>query len=301
MSLLNMASDGMPNVLLVLFRCLLVKGSMDEAKLVDICAPASVCRQDRAKSTINTWVKLGFFDRDGDDVRLSPKLPAAVLDRKSGEAALRSVLRELVLREDNNDPFWGSEGIKASDFTRGLAWCLAMDPLRLHGNGYDAVNRLELDTLPEGVEVFRNDTRWNGFKTWAVFLGFGWAARFPKSGTLVVDPAPAIRDALPGIFAGAAELTQRDFIKRLAAKLPILDGGSYRAKVQDKLDRGQWPQPQSGTASASLSLGLLRLKFEGAIDFDDRADPAAGRMVLTGRDGRTVTSLSHVLFAGGRP
>lgn len=301
MSLLNMTSDGMPNVLLALYRYLLANGPTPEAKLIDVCAPDIVCRQDRAQSTVNTWAKLGLFARGEADVRLSPDLTTPVRDRKSGEAALRPVLRELIFRPDNNEPFWGSEGVRAADFTRGLAWCLAMDPLRLHGNGYDPVNRLELETLPADLEVFRNDTRWNGFKAWAVFLGFGWQARFPKAGTLVVDPAPAIRDTLPAIFAGTTELDQRDFLTHLRERIPVLDGGGYRAEVEGSLNRSVWTGPGAGELSASLSLALVRLKDEGAIDFADRADPAAGRAVFRGRGGRQLASVSHVLYAGGRP
>src|SRR4051794_34248822 len=42
MSLLNMASDGMPNVLLALYRYLLAEGPTPEAKLIAACAPAVV-------------------------------------------------------------------------------------------------------------------------------------------------------------------------------------------------------------------------------------------------------------------
>lgn len=301
MSLLNMTSDGMPNVLLALYRYLLANGPTPEAKLIDVCAPDVVCRQDRAQSTMSTWAKLGLLARDDGEVRLAPDLPAAVRDRKAGEAALRPVLRGLVFRPDNNQPFWGSEGVRSADFTRGLAWCLAMDPLRLHGNGYDPVNRLELDTLPADLEVFRNDTRWNGFKAWAVFLGFGWQARFPKAGTLVVDPAPAIRETLPVIFAGETELDQRVFLTRLRERLPVIDGGSYRMEVEGNLTRSVWSGPAANELSVSLSLALLRLKNEGGIDFADRADPAAGRVLLRGRGGRQLASVSHVLHTGGRP
>lgn len=301
MSLLNMETDGMPNVLIVLYRYLLAKGLTSEDKLIAVCAPDNVCNQKRAKGTVNTWTKLGLFVRSENNVRLSQDLPTAVKDSDSGETALRRVLRELIFRSENNDPFWGSEGVRAADFTRGLSWCLAMDPLRLHGNGYDPVNRLELATLPNDLEVFRNDTRWNGFKAWAVFLGFGWQARFPKAGTLVVDPAPAIHDTLPEIFADATELDQREFLSRLSDRIPVLDGGCYRADVEGKLNRSIWSGQNAGDLSTSLSLALLRLKNEGAIDFANLADPSAGRAVLRGRGGRQLESVSHVLYKKGRP
>ena len=43
MSLLNMTSDGMPNVLLALYRYLLANGPTPEAKLIDVCMPPTWC------------------------------------------------------------------------------------------------------------------------------------------------------------------------------------------------------------------------------------------------------------------
>lgn len=287
-----MPSDGMPNVLLALYRYLRAEGATPQPKLLDVCAPAVVCQQDRAAHSLNTWAKLGLFAEDGAGrACLTPDAPRE-------ESRLRAALRALVFRGDNNEPFWGSKGVRASDFTRGLAWCLAMDPIRLHGQGYKAVNELELDTLPGDVEVFRNDTRWNAFKTWALFLGFAWQSRYPKKYTLVVDPAPAIRDALPAVFGSANDLTHRDFLDRLREQLPVLDGGTYRLAVEEKLLAGRWLRPNAGELSASLSLSLQRLKFEGVIAFENFADPAAGRVTLTGRNGRPTDPVSHVIFKG---
>ena len=292
-----MENDGMPNVLLALYRYLLAEGPTPEAKVLAVCAPEVVCNPKRAKGTLNTWVKLGLLDRDdADRVRLARQLPQA-----KDEANLSGVLRALVLHPDNNEPFWGQEGVKAADFTRGLAWCLAMDPWRLHGQGYPPVERLELDTLPADREIFRNDTRWNGFKAWAPLLGFAWLAGIPKKGTLMIDPAPAIRAELPAVFAGEGELTQNVFLERLRDRLPVLDGGAYRTQVEAELDRKAWTPPPPGARSASLSLALLRLKNEGRIDFADKADSPTGRVRLVGRGGKELATATHVLHKGGRP
>jgi hypothetical protein len=297
MSLLNKASDGLPNVLLALYRYLLAEGPTPVAKVLAVCAPDVVCDPKQARYTLNTWVEFGLFTRDSDDrVRVAKRLP---------EARLWAELRAVVLHPENNEPFWGQDGeerARAADFTRGLAWCLAMDPWRLHQcDGAKGVERLALDTLPAGVKVFQNDTRWPGFKAWAPVLGFGWLAGFPKKGALVIDPTPAVRDELPGVFAGAGELTQNVFLERLRDRLPVLDGGTYRRDVEQAIDRRAWTPPPPGAVSASLSLALLRLKNEGRIDFADRADAPTGRARLLGRGGKEVAAVTHVVHLGGRP
>jgi hypothetical protein len=83
--------------------------------------------------------------------------------------------------------------------------------------------------------------------------------------------------------------------------IPVLDGGCYRADVEGKLSRSIWSGQNAGDLSTSLSLALLRLKNEGAIDFANLADPSAGRAVLRGRGGRQLESVSHVLYKKGRP
>ncbi len=297
MSLLNKASDGMPNVLLALYRYLTEHGPTPEAKVLAVCAPEVVCNPAQAKYTLNTWVKLGLFER-GEDAKVW-------VAKRVPEARLWAELRVIVLRPENNEPFWGQDGeerARTADFTRGLAWCLAMDPWRLHQcDGAKGVERLALDTLPAGVKVFQNDTRWPGFKAWAPLLGFGWLTGFPKKGTLMIDPAPAIRAELPAVFGGAGELTQDQFLLRLRDRLPVLDGGTYRTQVETELDRRAWTPPPPGALSASLSLALLRLKNEGRIDFADKADTPTGRVRLAGRGGKQLATATHVLDKGGRP
>ena len=156
------------------------------------------------------------------------------------------------------------------------------------------MDELELFTLPRTVEIFRNDTRWNGFRVWARFLGFAWQARYPKKPALVVDPTPAIRDALPSLFGASTNLKQKVFFSRLSERLPVLDGGTYRRMVEEQLLHGRWHQPRQGELSASLSLALRRLEFEGTIRFEYNDDPAAGGVTLTGRDGHQIPNTKRV-------
>jgi len=298
MSLLNTANDGMPNVLVAICRYLAYAGPVPASRVIEVCAPEPFCSPGRARHTLNTWLKLGFLTTDDQDRIALPKHVSRYADL---EAGLHGELRRRVLAPKNNEPFWGSEGVLSADFTRGLAWCLAIDPWRLHGNGWDGVNQLELETLPREREIFRNDTRWNGFRYWAVFLGFGWLSRYPKRGALVVDPTLAIRQSLSAVFAGTRQLSQRSFLDRLRDELPVLDGGAYRLKVERQLNPTAWSSPGPGELSTSLSFAMRRLAVDGTLTLEDLADSPEGRATLTGRAGRTLGRFSHVALAGGAP
>jgi hypothetical protein len=161
--------------------------------------------------------------------------------------------------------------------------------------GHTDVQRLEVAQLRNHA-AFTNDTRWAGFKSWAVFLGFGWICRYPND-ALVIDPTSAVRDVLPQVFEGSRELRQAVFFTRLAEILPVLDGGDFRTRVEQKIDRSVWSGVGPDHVSSSLSRALNRLHDCGEVTLDQRAD--AEKRNLVGRNWRNVRSVSHVVWKGG--
>jgi hypothetical protein len=132
-----------------------------------------------------------------------------------------------------------------------------------------------------------NDNRWRAFRFWACSLGFAWVD--PK-GNLVPDPTPAVRDAAPAIAGKSRELSAREFVDKLADAVPVVDMGRYREFVESSWRR---PPPEQRRLSAPLTDALERLRIDGQLVFDDRAD--APRM--TRADGSTF---SHVRFGAKR-
>jgi hypothetical protein len=312
MSLLNRPSSGLPNVLIVLYRCVLVHGPLPRSRLLSLCGPpaATDAKAKMPQKTLTTWRKLGLFEvRDDDTVRLSPALQPAARDPATGPGRLPDTLRELVLRPENNANLWGRDdgpeaddpdaptGVRAADFTRGACWCLSMYP-RLPRETtvrrmWDGVDGLQQATLEPGYSAFVNDTRWAGFAAWAPFLGFGWSA---VSRPLVVDPTNAIRHELTAVFGEETRLTQRQFLDRLVDRLPILDGGAFRQDVEARFLPGRWERPREGVLSESLSAALERLSAAGVLDLEDRADTE--RRTLSGPGGRQTRTFSHVVLRG---
>jgi hypothetical protein len=294
-SILNRPSDGLLTVLLALRRALVAYGPQPEARLLELCAPPSiVAKPDMARRTMTRWTQLGFFEEVEGQFQLHKQIANVGTDDLDG---LRMAVLRLVLAPTNNpllasDPDSDIERSLASDCTRAIAWAMAQDPYSFQGIvGHPAAEALETH---QGVEprLFRNDTRWFGFKDWAPFLGMA----FPSSrGSIVLNPAYAVRAVLNEVFANTRELALELFMARLAEQLPVLDGGSYRLIVDAQVSR-PWRIHRDNEISPSLSAALLTLEASGNIRLEPRSD--APQRILLGRGGNQVRSISHVVRLG---
>ena len=280
MSLLNLASDGLPNILVTLAATLQrARKSLTRADLLARVAPEGVANEDgkMARQTLNRWLELGLFVESNDSVRLAQPLESAVNDEAALLGAVREAARRCALSEGNNPDLWAHREAKAADLTRSLAWLLAQDVYRFSFSDIEALEAAQIaDT---NSRLMRNDTRQNGLKYWSHFLGF---VREPGGGE--IDPTCAIRESLARCITGGEGMPATDFIRNLADELPVLDGGRWRLAVEDRLERHALPTLADGQLSTALSRAMLQFNMEGLLIFENRAD--VGRsIVLTGRDG----------------
>jgi hypothetical protein len=293
MSILNRPSDGLPSVLVALRNALVAFGPQTDSRLLELAAPTSVLtdgKPDMARKTLTRWKQLGFFEQADEVVTLSHSISAVPVDDLDG---LRKAVLRLILSPENNAILEreGKEevdGSRAEDLTRALAWALAQDPYSFPAV-YDGGG--ELLQRHQGIKppVFVNDTRWQGFAEWAVFVGTAWVG----SKVLVPSPAFAVRSMLNEVFRKSKELPQADFFERLAVCLPIVDGGKYRELVERQI-AVPWKKQLANEISPSLSSALLTLEAEGTLRLELRSD--APMRMLVGRAGRELRSLSHVLY-----
>jgi hypothetical protein len=294
MSILNRPSDGLLNIILVLAKCVLAEGPIARDRLLKLCAPSpAVGSDDACRKSLNTALDISLFHPGENGIVLAPDLPADARNPKTGIGRLRDTICTLVLSERNNLQVWATEDSRAADFTRAASWVLAQDPFRFHGISIDDLAELHNRQLPEKEykAIANESVRWPGFRSWAVYLGFGWDTY--KLG-FMPDPSVAIRAAIPTVFHATVELDQSSFLHGLAWQIPVLDGGRYRSEVEGKIERAAWHPPPEGQLSASLSLALLRLEREGVIRLDYKDDPRFGHRTLTGRGGRPLRRFSHV-------
>jgi hypothetical protein len=295
MSILNRPSDGLVSVLVALRRTLVTYGSLSEARLLALCAPESVVgeKRDMAKKTLTRWRQLGLFVAENDEISLAPEVRGLELDDL--ERFRRAVL-ECVLRESNNPMLTTAkdaddqEGSLASDATRAAAWVLSQSTTLMPATW----SRVEAVQAEQGIKprAFANDTRWHGFVEWASFLGL-----IVKAGrTLVPNPARALRGVLPDVFGGVRELSQEAFFARIAAALPVVDGGKYREQVEASVER-PWRTTAMGEVSPSLSVALQQLESSGELLLESRSDAPHRRFL--GGAGNEVRRVSHLILAGG--
>jgi hypothetical protein len=293
MSILNRPGDGNRSVLTVIYKLLLQEGPLDYNKVTNLCAPEGVIDPKETRQTLNTWCDLGLFSKDEDRVSIDSNIKKSVRD----VSYLPMHARVRVMMLENNDRLWEVERSKASDFCRGVSWLLAQDVFTFDCNSWSEAEPF-IKRQVGGVTnlIVQNDTRWSGFKDWVTYLGFAWTSRLPRSGSLIIDPTYAIRDALPYLFGKAKTLPSNQFLAELSNQVPVLDGGAYRSRVEEELLGGKgehaWIGAPSGQISSSLSRGLLRLEDLGILKCEDKSD-APERLILTGRNGSAIRTLSH--------
>ena len=205
------------------------------------------------------------------------------------EMRLPKIVRMIALSPENNERFWEADGNRSADLCRGLSWILAQNVYSIDTSSHAKIQPVENDQIPDlSQRIFQNDTRWNGLRTWMVYLGFG------RPGAQVsIDPTEALRDALPEIFGQETILTAPAFVSRAAEILPVLDGGVYRRKMEAVLNHARWAAPADGHVSTSLSRAIQRLDREALIAPEQRSDSDGG-ITLHGSSGKVWREITHI-------
>lgn len=281
MSLLNLTSDGLPNVLVVLYAAIAkAKAPMTAKKLIEEIAPDSVVRDARiARTTLSRWTELGLFKEDPDTKVLALHRPPPTGMKTEAEIvrAVRIEARYIAFSDVNNGDLWAREEARSADLTRSLAWLLALDVYR---QGSENLFSLANDHIyGTGLTLMQNGERVVGLRSWGYFLGF---VRHPKA--IDIDPTLAISDVLPDCIEPGEEMPATNLIEKLANALPVIDGGRYRLAVLDKLRENALQPLQATQLSTSLSRALHCLMVDQTLQLSSRADVGSS-ILLTGRDG----------------
>jgi hypothetical protein len=283
-TVLNQASDGLFNVLIVLVRALVRFGPRSREELYRACgAEVEAVDASHLTRTLTRWIELGLFGIEDSAVVILEPYRSAL-----GKSADIAEIRLPKVAQQNNARFWESEESKSADLSRGTAWMLAQDVYTLDPNS-DRLAELETRQLIDPDRpIAQNNTRWNGLRTWMVYLGF---AR--EGSQWIVDPTDALRENLADIFDHSQELTAPAFVERTAAVLPVMDGGSYRLKVEAALKDTAWPRLRPGLLSTSFSRAIQRLDREGQIRIEQKSD-TEGSLTLTGYNQSQWREFTHL-------
>lgn len=286
-----MPSDGLFNVLIVLVRALVRLGPKSRDDLLKACgSDLDIVDAKHLNQSLTRWIELGLFAVEGGVVVLrDPYRSQLSRTTDTAEARLMKVAREIALAPENNARFWESEENRSADLSRGLSWILAQDVYSMDTSSHQKVATLESTQVADRAKhILQNDTRWNGLRTWMLYLGFA------RGGTQVtIDPTEAVRDMLPSIFDREESLPAPIFVERAAAALPVLDGGVYRLQIEEVLKDSNWTRPSDGHLSTAFSRAIQRLDREGLIAAEKKSDTEDGIM-LVGSHQRSWRSVTHV-------
>lgn len=285
MTLLNSASEGLPNELVVLARAVFEFGPITRDDLVELCGVGDTTR---LRGCLSKWTSIGLFEDTDGKTRLSSAARA-----HRGESVelwtdrLPSVCRQLVLTPTSWMPLFGDKAGVSADLVRGLSWLLAQNIFELPSVWSGGVSEVEADQLEIQDQMIKNDVRFNALRFWARFLGFSNGHQ-----GFFVDPTIALRHELLGMLKPNESVAATAFIRELSSRLPVFDGGAARVAVTDRLRPDKWAKPKSRQLSMSLSYALYRLELDQFVMFEAPSDTEQGFVLLNKDQGERQSFIS---------
>lgn len=140
-----------------------------------------------------------------------------------------------------------------------------------------------------------NDTKLNGWRKWATFLGLGWSMKFNGREIVVPDATKRLRAALPAIFQEDTYMSFEHFVERVGRICPELDGGKLFTYCW-QASRGS--EIQGNKLSLMISTGLRTLDKLQTVRLEYRAD-ALNIWQLCPALGSVHQHLTHIEYLGG--
>ena len=197
-------------------------------------------------------------------------------------------------------PIATADAIGQRAFPRALAWFLMQDPLQpVPANSADpseTARALIEATFGSDADLFElgSQAPFMQFGYWARYLGYATHVRVSRGRTAYApDPTDALSRLVSAQFRAGQELLIREFVDRLAASSPVLDGGSSRVAIEQAMS-SRARTDRSTDVSRSLSYALLCLDDIGSIRLQSRADAPQLAVVV----GDTRRSYTHVTIGG---
>ncbi|MBT8534819.1 hypothetical protein G6725_02200 [Polynucleobacter paneuropaeus] len=298
MTLLNNTNDGLHPELIVLFRTVAYFKSIPYEDLVNLCLPKIMGENDestktRMRGSLNNWIKLGLFKRNGDNVELIDqfeRIKKSDIDAHTNE--LPHIAMEFVCLPKNATPIMDNtrnQGV-SGDFILGASWVLAQDIYNFP-TAWAEVESLVNEQSTGSTRPIQTDFRWGNLRFWMRYFGLATG----ESSSFKIDPTLAIKHRLKSIFGSSKELPAKDFLVSLSEKLPVLDFGVYRNEVEKNLNDSVWRKLNPNELSQSLSFALKRLELNGNIQLRGKSDTGSSYRLI-GRDHRQWTGFETVVW-----
>ncbi|WP_447876069.1 protein DpdG [Serratia fonticola] len=294
MSIINNAHGGSQYAVLVAFYQVLKaspKNTLPREKLMALCAPAALQTGDsenasgKAPKELSAWLDLGLLKEEPDSNKTEISLNASYFSTK--DMPLRQAARRCLQAVENNQDL-NSRDERAVDLTLLAALLLALDVYHNAEITKRNLEQLVNHLLPD----FRINSSNEAPVVPAYLCWLGFLQQITRE-SYAIDPTNAIREELPFLMQLGEQLSIAEVIQRLNQALPVLDGGSYRQLVEERISRKGWQPLSADRLSTSLSRALLRLQLSGIINMDEKAD-SSGAMQLTGIKGSVLRTVTHL-------
>ena len=194
------------------------------------------------------------------------------------------IIKEAIFKDDF---------MKKDEFALALSWLLVQNTESLNSLEWSGqVNHMVLKDLNEELDL-TNNSRWQHFGYWAIYLGFATKISIAKKDYLCPDPTEAIEYEFKKVFKESKELLIRDFFEYLSKEIPVLEFGSVRSRIMDRAREGL--QLPDNLLSFSTSLALLRLEKRGLISLEHKSDADSFSLQNNSENSRII---SHIVYRG---
>jgi hypothetical protein len=228
---------------------------------------------DALLASLRVGRDIGLLDRSGSrrttDQAADWALQEQARSQRDGWYAdpvrFRVLVRRALLAKAVDDI---TAGETPSDVAVGLAWLLALDPVRPLSWAYSdgperALNDQNMRSYIAGPD------QWRPFLRWAVALGCAEFSQVGNRRLILLDPTAAVAEELPPI--PRAGVLARVFYAAVTKELPVLDGGRISDFMREK--RGEFADCRGDAmVGPAFSLALQRLQGQGVIDLHQEGD-----------------------------
>lgn len=234
--------------------------------------PALKESSDQARHVVGAALDLALLQADGQALRLTE---AASNGRRPVRAVVLEALDQRVLASTTVEPYFATffafllgRGVEGTRKKSAQTWAHDFNTV---------VNEGSLGDNP-----FNKD-KYIGLGRWYRYAGLGWD---DPSGVFLCNPYERVLRVLPTVFVGAKRLDMGDFMQRLAAVCPELDGGRLFLQANPQFD------PQRSECTLGLSHALIELHEDGVLELDCPSDTTGWHIgsAEPPRDKRTMRS-----------
>lgn len=160
-------------------------------------------------------------------------------------------------------------GAEARNLATLFSWMLTI-PVRKTPNDLASwKNQFRLDGFDLDAFGLNNDARWANLFDWARFLGLIWQTKTSREAPGVVcDPASLVARLIGDVLPVQGALLAAEFRSRIAAQVPILDGGSVFKEVRQRVASARGEPPDAVDRwSPAMGMALRELRDRQVITY----------------------------------